>query len=103
VNPLAQFHFQKTAGQMILIYFHLNDKPEFSLSRGKSSSSCCHSNQNTHFSRPLNREEFTRRLAYNLDVYKKEIYRVKGILCFENEPFEFILQGVGGNFEIYRR
>ena len=23
-----------------------------------------------------------------------------GILCFENEPYEFILQGVGGNFEI---
>jgi G3E family GTPase len=33
-------------------------------------------------------------------VYKKEIYRVKGLLCFENEPFEFVLQGVGGSFEI---
>jgi hypothetical protein len=22
------------------------------------------------------------------------------LLCFENEPFEFVLQGVGGSFEI---
>ena len=39
-------------------------------------------------------------LSYNLDVYKKEIYRIKGILYFEDEPFEYILQGVGGSFEI---
>jgi G3E family GTPase len=52
------------------------------------------------FSAPLNLEEFTRWLAYNLDVYKNEIYRLKGLLCFENEPFEFILHGVGGNYEL---
>lgn len=48
----------------------------------------------------LKRDSFLDRLSYNLDVYKKEIYRVKGILCFEYEPYEFILQGVGGSFEI---
>ncbi len=52
------------------------------------------------FSRPLNKEKFRHWLTYNLDVYKSKIYRVKGILCFENEPYEFILQGVGGSFEI---
>jgi G3E family GTPase len=39
-------------------------------------------------------------LLYTIDLYKTEIYRVKGILCFENEPFEYILQGVGGSFEL---
>jgi G3E family GTPase len=31
---------------------------------------------------------------------KSQIYRAKGILCFENEPYEYILQGVGGSFEL---
>lgn len=48
----------------------------------------------------LNRKKFTEWLSYNLDIYKNEIYRVKGILYFENEPFEYLLQGVGGSFEI---
>ena len=52
------------------------------------------------FTTPLNKEKFTQWLSYNLDVYKTQIYRVKGIICFENEPYEFILQGVGGSFEI---
>ena len=58
------------------------------------------SSKTLQFNKPLNKEDFTRWLAYNLDIYKNEIYRVKGILCFENEPYEFILQGVGGSFEI---
>lgn len=49
---------------------------------------------------PLNREHFTEWLSYTLDLYKIEIYRTKGILCFENEPYEYILQGVGGSFEL---
>lgn len=49
---------------------------------------------------PINKSQFTDWLSYTLDIYKNEIYRVKGILCFENEPFEYILQGVGGRFEI---
>ncbi len=52
------------------------------------------------FSEPLNREKIVHWLSYNLDISKNEIYRVKGILCFENEPFENILQGVGGSFEL---
>ncbi len=58
------------------------------------------STQTLHFDRSLNKEEFIHWLSYNLDIYKKQIYRTKGILCFENEPYEFILQGVGGSFEI---
>jgi G3E family GTPase len=52
------------------------------------------------FETPLKKKDFTEWLSYNLDVYKNQIYRVKGLLCFENEPFEYILQGVGGSFEI---
>lgn len=48
----------------------------------------------------LKKQEFLEKLSYNLDIFKNEIYRVKGILCFENEAFEYILQGVGGSFEI---
>ncbi len=48
----------------------------------------------------INKSQFTDWLLYTLDIYKNEIYRIKGILCFENEPFEYILQGVGGSFEL---
>lgn len=62
-----------------------------------------HANLSTkalHFYQALNKDEFIHWLSYNLDIYKTQIYRTKGILCFENEPYEFILQGVGGGFEL---
>jgi G3E family GTPase len=52
------------------------------------------------FDEPLDKERFSEWLSYTLDIYKNQIYRVKGILCFANEPFEYILQGVGGSFEL---
>jgi len=52
------------------------------------------------FEKPIQKEEFLRWFTYLMDVNKRTIYRVKGILYFENEPFEYILQGVGGNFEL---
>ncbi len=58
------------------------------------------SSKTIQFNQPLNKQEFIHWLSYTLDIHKKEIYRTKGILCFENEPYEFILQGVGGSFEI---
>lgn len=58
------------------------------------------SSKTLHFNQPFNKKEFISWLSYTLDIYKTEIYRTKGILCFENEPYEFILQGVGGSFEI---
>ena len=74
-------------------------KPKFSFVEISNS----HTNLSTKtlfFNQPINKEQFTEWLSYTLDLYKNEIYRTKGILCFENEPFEFILQGVGGSFEI---
>lgn len=58
------------------------------------------SSKTLRFNKPLKKEEFIRWLTYTLDIYKNEFYRTKGILCFENEPFEYILQGVGGSFEL---
>ncbi len=52
------------------------------------------------FDLPLNKTEFFSWLAYSLDIYKKQIYRCKGVVCFRNEPFNYILQGVGGSFEL---
>ncbi|WP_372647644.1 GTP-binding protein [Draconibacterium sp.] len=52
------------------------------------------------YSVPLKRADFIYWLEYTLDIYKSRIYRCKGVVCFQNEPFEYILQGVGGRFEL---
>jgi G3E family GTPase len=52
------------------------------------------------FQQPLQKEDFLRKLEYNIDVYKNEIYRAKGVLNFEDELYETVLQGVGGSFEL---
>lgn len=48
----------------------------------------------------LNKSEFSEKLAYIIDLYKTEIYRVKGVLSFSDEPYHFFLQGVSGSFEL---
>ena len=58
------------------------------------------STQTLTFSTPLDKEKFTHWFSYTIDLFKNDIYRIKGILIFENEPFEYILQGVGGNYEL---
>ncbi len=52
------------------------------------------------FNQHLNKEDFFGWLEYTLDIYKNHIYRTKGIVYFQGEPFEYILQGVGGSFEL---
>jgi G3E family GTPase len=52
------------------------------------------------FTIPPDREKFEKWLSYLLDIYRKEIYRVKGIVYFQREPFEYIVQGVGVAWEI---
>ncbi|HPE77925.1 MAG TPA: GTP-binding protein, partial [Draconibacterium sp.] len=58
------------------------------------------SSKTLRINQPLRKGEFIEWLKYTLDIFKNEIYRTKGMLCFENEPYEYILQGVGGSFEI---
>ncbi|MCA1758823.1 MAG: GTP-binding protein [Bacteroidales bacterium] len=100
VNPLARVWFSENGITDDFDLFSIKKQNRLIFDRGTADLHSAIQTKTLSFSAPLNRDEFTRWLAYNLDVYKKEIYRVKGILCFENEPFEFILQGVGGNFEI---
>ena len=101
INPFAAFEFF-TLDQSVkhsLKSILQKNKTEFHFA-GISNPHTNISSKTLHFYQPLNRDEFLRWLSYTLDIYKNEIYRVKGILCFEGEPYEFILQGVGGSFEI---
>jgi G3E family GTPase len=100
VNPLARVWFSENGKTEDLDLFSIQKQNRLFVDRNSAHHHAAIQTKTLRFSAPLNRKEFTRWLAYNLDVYKKEIYRVKGILCFENEPFEFVLQGVGGSFEI---
>ncbi len=58
------------------------------------------SSKTLRYHQKLNKTEFLNCLEYTLDIHKQKIYRTKGILFFENEVYETILQGVGGSFEI---
>lgn len=49
---------------------------------------------------PPVKEEFIEGLSWYLDLHKREIFRVKGIMRFRNEPFYYIIQGVGGSWEM---
>ena len=100
VNPLCRIYFAE--------FGKVNDFNLLS-AKGKdewpevSDSSHFHSEIKTktlRFQQPLQKADFLRKLEYNLDVYKNEIYRAKGILNFEGELYETILQGVGGSFEL---
>ena len=113
INPFAKTEFNELTaanfeapfgGLGVRELFELNspaqkNKTHFDFASFSNS----HTNLSTktlQFNQPLNKEEFIHWLTYTLDIYKNEIYRTKGIICFENEPYEFILQGVGGSFEI---
>ena len=45
-------------------------------------------------------EEFIGWLSWYMDLNKREIFRVKGIMRFRDEPFFYIIQGVGGSWEM---
>jgi G3E family GTPase len=101
LNPLAVFHladFGKVSGFDLE---HIQHKIKFTPRYDEEHNKHEYLQVKTiSFAQPVIKLKFTTWLSYNLDIYKDEIYRVKGILCFENEPFEYILQGVGGSFEL---
>lgn len=101
INPFATTVFAEfgSAGNFQLNRLMKKTRSVFDFLSYKSS----HSHIQTRifsFGIPLQKEEFLRRLEYELDVHKRNIYRAKGVLYFENEPFEYFLQGVGGGFEL---
>lgn len=101
INPLGKIHFSEFGNSPGFDLDSIIHQQKFTadLSTVKSIHSEITS-QTLTFQTPLNKEQFAGWLSYTLDLYKTKIYRVKGILCFENEPYEFILQGVGGSFEL---
>lgn len=101
INALCEIYFSEFGYTHQFELENLTFQPRFSpvFTENKTTHSQI-STQTFTFSKPINREKFIYWLSYTLDIYKNEIYRVKGILCFENEPFEYILQGVGGNYEL---
>ena len=115
INPFAEIQFsQLTEANFLATFGNLgsinkllnitdsilqNKKAKFHFT-GISTSHSKLSSKTLRLNKPLKKEEFIRWLTYTLDIYKNEFYRTKGILCIENEPFEYILQGVGGSFEL---
>lgn len=100
-NPFAKIEFIEFGNSGENSLNKLNDKKfsEFDFLRPQLSHKHIQS-KTISFTRPLNKEEFLRWLSYTLDIYRTEIYRTKGILCFKDEAYELIIHGVGGSFEI---
>lgn len=101
INPLSEIVFAEALGQtpVSLKSILRKKKSKFDFF-GISTAQTQLSAKTWRFDEALNKSEFVRRLEYFLDVHKSQIYRAKGILCFENELYGFILQAVGGRFEL---
>ncbi len=98
INPLAEIDF---AGFGKVRSFNLLTPAQKNSISGFDATNEMHSHLKTKTitsAIPVNKKDFLHRFGYNLDIYKNQIYRVKGILCFESEIYESVLQGVGGNF-----
>ncbi len=52
------------------------------------------------FSVSFNEDRFREWFTYFVSFYRKKIFRIKGILLFENSPVYTVLQAVGGAFNL---
>lgn len=101
INPFAVIEFASFGRAEEIELSQLQEKERSAFDFMSFSSPHAHiQTQTLKFDRPLNRDEFMRNLEYTIDIHKRNIYRIKGVLYFQNEPFEYILQGVGGSFEL---
>jgi G3E family GTPase len=100
VNPFAVIHFTEHGNVKSFAPDKMSEKRQYFPVQKAESRHAGIQSRTIHFQELLNRNQFTHWLSYTLDVYKNEIYRVKGFVCFDNEPYEYILQCVGGNFEL---
>lgn len=100
INPLAQIGFSYGGVVDDFDLFNFQNQ-NISIDFGKIEIQHSKISSKTFITeKPFVRAEFERWLFYQLDVYKNVIYRVKGLICFSNEPYLFVLQGVGGSFQI---
>lgn len=58
------------------------------------------SSKTIYLHNPADRLAFETWLEYLLSIYARKINRVKGVVFFRNEPFEYIVQGVGNVWDI---
>lgn len=101
LNPFARLVFAKYGSVDEIDLDHISQKIRTAFDFVSFPSSHAHiKTQLVEFEGSMPKHEFLRWFAYTMDVNKRNIYRAKGILYFEDEPFEYILQGVGGNFEL---
>lgn len=98
VNPLADIYISEFGDAN---GFNLNSMNKIIYIPGSEKRSAVLLDTKTMvFEKSLYVEDFKERFSYLLDINKTKIYRVKGILNFADEPYEYILQGVGGSFEL---
>jgi len=100
INPLSRIHFAELGSVPDFDLFSQTSKMKIPDLPGSSHHHSEIKTKTLRFQQPLQKEDFLRKLEYNLDVYKNEIYRAKGILNFEDELYETVFQGVGGSFEL---
>ncbi len=100
LNPFAQIQFSNFGRAAFrLLEIQKKSRNEYDYVAMGSSHSLLKT-KTFRFDQPLNKSRFLRWLEYTLDIYKNQVYRTKGILRFQNYPFEYIVQGVGGYFEL---
>ena len=101
LNPFAKIIFTEFGNSEKIILNHIIQRNRTAFDFVSFSSS--HSHIETRLitlKKNMSKEEFLRWFGYLMDVNKRNIYRTKGTLYFEDEPFEYVLQGVGGDFEL---
>jgi len=101
LNPFARLAFSEFGNAKNVDINHISQKIRSVFDFVSFPSSHAHiETKLMEFEGSMPKAEFLRWFSYLMDVNKRNIYRAKGILYFEDEPFEYILQGVGGNFEL---
>ena len=101
INPYAKTAFSEFGFapdfQLSQVGYQLKVFPEFEINEQSHETI---QTKTFRFNHPLELNVFNDWLSYHLDIYKEQIYRIKGIFCFEDEPYYYYLQGVGGGFEL---
>ena len=72
-------------------------KPNFLNSRSKRHGI---QTKTIRFNHLIDKKDFVTQFSYFSDINKGRILRMKGIIGFVNETYEYVLQGVGGSFTV---
>lgn len=101
INPLCDYFFSIKSGTDFNLTNYWSSKPNYFLPNRLTMPTHPNiSSKTIYHDKAFDRNKFETWLSYLLDVYKKEIYRVKGVVQFVDEPFEYIVQAVGPAWEI---